>query len=99
MNKLTRNQASIIFKARTRMLNIKSNYKNGNKDNLKCRMCEKEEETQEHVLEDCEKLIHTFDDKIYIEEIFSENTTKLIQTAKKIEERIEKIQNSTEIIR
>ena len=38
ISKLTRNQASIIFKARTRMLKVKSNYKNGYKD-LKCRIC------------------------------------------------------------
>ena len=94
MNKLNRNQVSIIFKARTRMLNVKSNYKNGNKENLNCRLCEKEEETQEHILENCEKLIQTIEDKIYIEEIFSENTEELIQTAKKIEERIEKVLNN-----
>ena len=95
MNKLTRNQTSVIFKARARMLDIKANFKNGNKDNLKCRMCEEEDETQEHILEDCKKLIHAFKDKIYIEEIFSEDTEELIQTAKKIEERLELIQNST----
>ena len=32
MNKLTRKQASIIFKARTRMLKVKNNYKNAFND-------------------------------------------------------------------
>ena len=40
MEELTRNQVSIIFKARTRMLKVKSNYKNGN-TNLLCRLCKK----------------------------------------------------------
>ena len=52
MDKLTRNQASTIFKARTRMLKTKGNYKNAHKDQ-KCRLCGKEEETQSHILEDC----------------------------------------------
>ena len=55
MNKLTRNQASLIFKARTRMLKVKSNYKNGN-INLQCRICNKNEETQKHALEECEEI-------------------------------------------
>ena len=57
MNKLTRNQASTIFRARTRMLKVKTNFKNGH-TNLKCRMCGKQEETQKHVLEECEALAY-----------------------------------------
>ena len=38
MNKLTRKQASIIFKARTRMLNVKENYKSKYTNN-QCRAC------------------------------------------------------------
>ena len=29
MNRLTRKQASIVFKTRTRMIKVKGNYKNG----------------------------------------------------------------------
>ena len=50
MNELTRKQASTIYKARTRMLKIKGNYKNGH-PNLVCRMCKNDEETQSHILE------------------------------------------------
>ena len=55
MKKLTRKQASTIFKARTRMLKVKNNYKNGFPD-LTCRACNVECETQSHVLYECKKL-------------------------------------------
>ena len=55
MAKLTRKQASTIFKARSRMLKVKGNYKNGFQDHM-CRACSKTMETQQHVLFTCEKL-------------------------------------------
>ena len=56
MTKLTRKQTSIIFKARTRMIKVKGNYKNAHLQDLICRACHKEPETQHHVLYECEKL-------------------------------------------
>ena len=53
MKQLTRKQASTIFKARTRMLKVKCNYKNGYRDHA-CRACQKTPETQKHVLNECE---------------------------------------------
>ena len=55
MKKLTRKQASTIFKARTRMIKVKGNYKNGFPD-LACRACKNAEESQMHVLQECRKL-------------------------------------------
>ena len=55
MTKLTRKQASVIFKARTRMIKVKGNYKNGFPD-LTCRACKTEPETQMHVLNECKNL-------------------------------------------
>ena len=52
MLQLGRTQASTIFKACTKMLQVKNNYKNAHK-NLTCRACQKENETQEHVLTAC----------------------------------------------
>ena len=86
MNKLTRNQASTIFKARTRMLKVKSNFKNGN-TNLQCRVCKKTEETQKHALEECEE-INKNHQKITQQMIFNENTDELKDTAKLIEKRM-----------
>ena len=55
MNKLTRKQTSNIFKTRTRMIQVKDNYRNGHSD-LTCRACGEQTETQKHVLYECEKL-------------------------------------------
>ena len=57
MNKMTRTQASTIFKARTRMLDIKQNYKNKYPNPI-CRMCNIEPETQTHILEKCVDTTH-----------------------------------------
>ena len=56
MTKLTRKQTSTIFKARTRMTKVKGNYKNAHLQDLICRACQKEPETQQHVLYECQKL-------------------------------------------
>ena len=50
----TRNEVSTTFKNRNRMLDVKANHKNKYQD-LQCRLCGKEDETQEHVLAKCEK--------------------------------------------
>ena len=55
MKKLTRKQASTIFKARARMIKVKGNYKNGYPDQ-KCRACKDAPETQKHALYECKKL-------------------------------------------
>ena len=52
MNKLNRMETSIIFKTRTRMLDIKANFKNKYQQQ-KCRMCNEPIETQEHILDTC----------------------------------------------
>ena len=91
ISRLTRNQVSIIFKARTRMLKVKSNYKNGYKD-LKCRICGNEEESQKHIMEECETLNREF--KVITKEmIFQEDVNELREVAKIIENRIEKLEN------
>ena len=64
MNKLTRQQASTIFKARTRMLPVKNNYRNKYRNHT-CRACGVPVETQKHVLEDCEVLHLVGEYKVY----------------------------------
>ena len=92
MRKLTRNEASIIFQARTRMLKLKSNYKNGN-TNLTCRICNKEEETQKHALEECEILNKKLE-SITKQDIFKEELKELRKTAKLIEQRMKNYYDS-----
>ena len=90
MNKLTRNQVSTIFKARSRMLKVKCNYKNGYKD-LTCRACGLKEETQTHVLEECTK-INEGEQQVTKEMIFTEDTKKLQEISKLIDKRIEVVE-------
>ena len=81
MDKLTRNHVSTIFKARARMLEVQANYKNKYPDKA-CRICHQEEETQDHVLQQCEKRNTPRTSR---EEIFSENTDTLRRAAEKIQ--------------
>ena len=48
--KIRKEEAQLIFKLRSRMTNVKTNFK-GKFDNLECRACEIEDETQKHILE------------------------------------------------
>ena len=84
MNELTRKQASMIFRARCRMIKVKGNYKNGHKD-LKCRMCKNHEETQTHILQEC-PVLHTSDAlKVPKHRLFNESIDTLRETANTLE--------------
>ena len=63
------------------MLEVKANYKNKYPDKA-CRVCHQEEETQDHVLQQCEKRDTP---RTTREEIFSENTDTLRRAAEKIQ--------------
>ena len=52
IDKLSRIEASAIFRTKTRMLFIKDNYRNGQQE-LQCRACKNKVETQNHVLREC----------------------------------------------
>ena len=54
-DELSREDVSLVFKTRCRMLEIKDNYKN-KYDNLICRLCKQHEENQKHILEECEEI-------------------------------------------
>ena len=83
MEKCTRIEASTIIAARTRMIDVKGNYKNKYKETM-CRWCKIVDETQEHFLEECTEVDRTNIGKIGIEELFEECPNKLKETAKKI---------------
>ena len=72
LQKLSRRDASVIFKTRCRMTKVKMNYK-GKKQNLTCRLCGLVEETQDHVLFGCSK--NNLDPNITLikENVFEEN--------------------------
>ena len=83
MDHLPRREVSAIFAARTRMLDVKANFKNKYGD-TKCRWCKTEEETQQHVLEECEEINRSETGKITTKEIFTEEIEKIKRTAWKI---------------
>jgi len=94
LNTLNRKQCSTIFKARTRMLPVKINYKKMHK-NLKCRGCNTNFETQDHILNSCRTLHPTNRTKVYRHEIFHNNCpNKLSIVAQKIDHTIQKLLNT-----
>ena len=87
MNALTRNQVSTIFKARTRMLDIKDNFK-GKYTDQTCRKCRIEVETQDHVLKECQVINQNYD-PVTKEMIFDENPNNLKIVEKMIRRRMD----------
>ena len=53
--KMTKEEAQMIFKLSCRVVKVKNNLK-GMFDDLQCRACGREEETQEHITIHCKKL-------------------------------------------
>ena len=56
--KITKDEAQYIFKMRTKMINLKANYK-GINVSIQCSSCNNGDETQEHVYNDCKEIIRT----------------------------------------
>ncbi len=73
-DKLTRNQSSIIFQTRTRMLKVKENYKNKYKTDMKCRACGQQTESQTHILRECQTLHQNKTSKITEADMTTEDT-------------------------
>ena len=97
IKKLTRTQASIIFRARSRMLEAKANYKGYYKQNLKCRLCGLHEETQDHILFECNDNKLEAPNRITKAQIFEEDDLKSLKETslqiKKVMDCIEPIQS------
>ena len=94
MDKLNRKQCNAILRARLSTLMVKDNYKKQYESNLLCRFCDKYNETQEHILQDCTKIKRT-KEKIIYSKIFEEDTEPLREIANeiiKIEECLKKHQ-------
>ena len=87
MNGLTRNECSKIMLIRSRMLQIKGNYKN-NYNDMKCRWCHAAIETQKHILTSCREFTEITDNTTY-SSYFSEDPNKL----KPILKALDKIQD------
>ena len=94
MDKCNRIETNIIFRARTRMLKIKANFRNMYQETM-CRLCKKEEENQEHVLEHCKSEKRKKIGKVSTEDIFEENTEKLKETAGTIRRIMDLLESSS----
>ena len=93
MSRLTRMEVSVIFKARTRMLDVKDNFRNKYRDDI-CRKCRVEKETQKHVLDECPGIHETDMSRVAKEDIFSDDVHKLKETAEKIHKIMQTIDDS-----
>ena len=95
INILTRRETSWIFKARSRMLEVKNNFR-GMHSNLTCRGCGKTDETQIHVMTECECLHENNSTKVEIDELFDETAgiNELQNTANKIKKIMERLKKS-----
>ena len=78
LRKMTRYQASLLFKARTRMLDVKGNYKT-KYHNLECRRCGSQIETQEHILSQCTAIHEKESSKVQTEDLFANSPRDLLQ--------------------
>ncbi len=72
------------------MLDIKHNFRGKYQDTTR-RKCKREEETQEHILEQCKELHENDMTKIRKTEIFEDDPEKLKTTAKKITTLMERV--------
>ena len=85
LNKLTRKKACEIFKFRTRMLDVKSNFKS-RQPNLRCRLCDQREESQYHLMAKCGYVRNLTEKKLGTKDFFkSVSKEDLIDLAQHIE--------------
>ena len=72
------------------MIMVKANYKKGNDNNLDCRFCRTEPETQVHILQECPEIGNTIG-KCNYESIFKDDIKLLKENAEliiKIEDKL-----------
>ena len=90
MNKLSRSEASTIFKLHTRMIHLKNNFRNIYKHDILCPRCKKEQDVEEYLFGKCEKLkdLYMKYNMLEYEEVFNSNIAieRLKQIVKFIEE-------------
>ena len=90
MSKLSRSEAPTIFKLRTKMIHLKNNFRNIYKHDILCPRCKKQQDVEEHLFGNCEKLkdLYIKYNILEYEEVFKNNITieRLKQIVKFIEE-------------
>ena len=89
-SELTTKEKSFTFAARTRMIDLRSNFKIGKKE-LNCRLCDKHEESQQMLLQ-CSALNTEPDITTNYSDLYSEDKAKVTEIAMIIKKKFEKFQ-------
>ena len=76
---------------RSRMCDVKTNYKSHYRHNMMCRLCGKSEESESHLLS-CEEMLIDNDDNVTVDDIWNRNKTQTV--AVKIFSKLFKIRNN-----
>ena len=91
--KITKEDAQLIFNLRCRNVKIKQNMK-GMFDDMNCRACGLEEESQKHIIQDCIKLSKNRGDmNVKYEKLFNGTVSEKLMIAKIFKENYEIVEN------
>ena len=85
--KITQEEAQDIFKLRTKVTDVKCNYK-GKYESFECEICTKDEESQIHIL-NCEKLNENYEKELEYEDIFYGSVKSKIEIARRFMKNLE----------
>ena len=88
--KISKEDAQLIFKLRCRVTHVKTNLK-GKYENLECRACKVEEESQKHIIE-CKSLNEENVQEMEYEKIYNGTVAEKLKIARKFWRNIEKIE-------
>ena len=80
---------NLLFKFRTRMFNVRNNFRNNyQQTDTLCPLCRKEEDTQEHMFK-CGSIVQTLlheNINVVYEDIFSADTNRLLRAARHLKQ-------------
>ena len=84
-------EAQLIFKIRCRVTNVKTNQR-GKYDDLKCRICKEEEESQEHLIICKDLKTNTEIENVKYEQIFDGTVEEKLQICKKLKSSLKQLE-------
>ena len=82
-HKMSQNESETIFKMRSRVSNVKTNYR-GRFENFECSLCNEDMETQQHIIE-CKSIRNvkkTEHENVNYENLYGENVKQQLKIAK-----------------
>ena len=88
--KIKKEDAITIFKLRSRVEDVKINFR-GKYEELECELCKEEDESQEHILK-CKEILKTMDTNEIpeYENLFEKNVTKQLEIARMFNENMKR---------